>query len=433
MQILNWTELDENARAKALERPNALHDPKIPRVVGTILSTVRKQGDAALCAYTQEFDGIEMTDFALSRDTAKTAWETLAPQEQQALLQAKANIETYHKPQIPTPYEVLTMDGVLCRREIRALESVGLYVPGGSAPLVSTVLMLAIPAKIAGVPRIVMVSPPNKDGELDQRILAAAYLCGVDEIYALGGAQAIGALAYGTQSIQPVVKIFGPGNAYVAEAKAQVASKIGGPAIDLPAGPSEVMVLSDSAASPAFIAADLLSQAEHDPMAQCLCICSDKDFVDQIITQIKLQVPQLSRQCIVNAALKNARICLVDSRKDMIKIANSYAPEHLIIQIQNPEDVVADIQNAGSIFLGPWTPEALGDYASGTNHTLPTYGAARAYSGVNVESFTKAISVQKLSKRGLQRLGPSVEILADMEGLDAHKNAVSLRLKEAKA
>ena len=428
MRVLNWNELDEKACAQALARPDTLSNPKISRNVENILSMVREKGDAALKDLTLKFDGIVLSSLSVPISACEAAWNGLADADQNAMEMAKSNIEAFHLPQKPSPIRVETMPGVVCRREPRALDSAGLYVPAGSAPLVSTLMMLAIPAKLAGVPRCVVTTPPAKDGKIDRFVLAAAYLCGVDEIYSVGGAQAIAALAYGTESIAKVAKVFGPGNAYVATAKAIVAQEAGGPAIDLPAGPSEAMVLADDFADPVFVVSDLLSQAEHDTMAQVLCVCRSIEFAERLKAEIETQLTDLPRAKIAQGSLENARIIIVENTDDMIEISNRYAPEHLIVQIENPDAIVPRIQNAGSIFLGPWTPESVGDYASGTNHTLPTNGAARAYSGVMLESFIKYISVQSLSRVGLAAIGPSVERLASMEGLEAHRRAVSLRL-----
>lgn len=429
MRVFEWNELDDGARARTLARPEVLSDSKIIQNVENIMGMVRDNGDAALKGLTLKFDGVALSSLSVPLSEGAAAWDGLGDADQQAMQVAKANIEAFHLPQKPKPLTVETMPGVVCRREPRALDSAGLYVPAGTAPLVSTLMMLAIPAKLAGVPRCVVTTPPAKDGKVDRFVLAAAYLCGVDEIYSVGGAQAITALAFGTESIAKVAKIFGPGNAYVATAKALAAQTAGGPAIDLPAGPSEAMVLADGQANPVFVASDLLSQAEHDPMAQVVCVCRSIDFAKKLLSEIDLQLADLPRAKIARASLENGRILIVDDLTDMIAIANAYAPEHLIVQIQDPESVVPRIQNAGSIFLGPWTPESVGDYASGTNHTLPTNGAARAYSGVVLESFIKYISVQQLSREGLEALGPSVERLATMEGLEAHRRAVSLRLE----
>lgn len=429
MRIVNWNEIDARDRGGVLARPDMLSDPKIVRNVENILAMVSENGDAALIDLTLKFDGVVLASLSVPLSDCKAAWNGLDVQDQQAMQTAKTNIEAFHLPQKPKPLRVETMPGVVCRREPRALDSAGLYVPAGTAPLVSTLLMLAATAKLAGVPRCVVTTPPAKDGKIDRFVLAAAHLCGVDEIYSVGGAQAIAALAFGTESIAKVAKIFGPGNTYVATAKALVAQAAGGPAIDLPAGPSEAMVLADDQASSKFVASDLLSQAEHDPMAQVVCVCHSLNFAEKLLNEIEAQLSDLPRVKIARASLQNGRIIIAKDRAEMVAISNGYAPEHLIVQIQDPENIVPQIQNAGSVFLGPWTPESVGDYASGTNHTLPTNGAARAYSGVVLESFIKYISVQQLSRAGLEALGPSVERLAGIEGLEAHRRAVSLRLK----
>ena len=429
MQVFVWNDLDAGEKTSVLSRPSALMDKNILGQVMDILNAVRINGDAALREYTQWFDGVALGGFKVPFADLKTAWANLPSEDKAAIKMAKANIEVFHRMQIPRMIEVETMPGVTCSRQPRPLDSVALYVPGGTAPLVSTLMMLAIPAKIAGVPKRIVVTPPNGDGKVDASILAAAYLCDVTDIYMAGGAQAIAAVGYGTQSIPKCVKIFGPGNAYVAQAKAQISMEIGGPAIDLPAGPSEAMVLADDGANPIFVAADLLSQAEHDPLAQVICLCRSREFSDALQAEINKQITNLPRKGIAKQALENGCFIIVPNIDTMLEIANTYAPEHLIVQIQNPDSVLSKIRNAGSVFLGPWTPEAVGDYASGTNHTLPTFGAARSYSGVSVESFVKYISVQTLNRKGLETLGPCVERLAVLEGLEAHKRAVSLRLE----
>ncbi len=428
MQVVTWNGLNVQDKQLALTRPSALADDSVRSRVGAILKAVRAEGDAALRAYTKRFDGVEITELKVPPSAMKAAWDGLPNLDKSALQTAKANIEIFHQAQLPKAFEVETMPGVMCRREPRPLDSAGLYIPGGSAPLVSTLMMLAIPAKIAGVPKRIAMTPPGKDGKVDRNILAAAYLCGIPDLYIGGGAQAIAALGYGTETIPKCAKIFGPGNAYVAQAKAQMSMEMGGPAIDLPAGPSEAMVLADDLASPVFVAADLLSQAEHDPLAQVICVCASQTFARALSAEITGQLKSLPRKDIAAQALENGRILIAPDKNTMVEIANDYAPEHLIVQMQNPEETLPKIRNAGSVFLGPWTPEAVGDYASGTNHTLPTYGAARSYSGVCTESFMKFISVQTLTRKGLENIGPCVERLANMEGLEAHRRAVCLRL-----
>lgn len=429
MKRFLWTELDDASRDAALARPAAISDSTLIEVVRAILDDVRETGDAALLRLTQKFDGVKVDPLEVPAEALEAAWNALPASDQAVIERARRNIKRFHKAQIPAPVEVETEPGVVCRREARAIETAGLYVPGGTAPLVSTLLMLAVPAKVAGVRNRIVVTPPGKDGTVNPVILAAAYRCKVSRLFVVGGAQAIGALAYGTETIPKCDKIFGPGNAWVAAAKSLVAQEAGGPAIDMPAGPSEAMVLADDGANPIFVTSDLLSQAEHDTVAQVVCVASSQDVAAGIEAEIEKQVSALPRETIARESLKHGRMIIAEDRADIIDIVNRYAPEHLIVQLRNPDTYVGAIRNAGSIFLGPWTPESVGDYASGTNHTLPTYGAARAYSGVTLESFVKYISIQKLTKKGLKRLGPVVERLAEMEGLDAHKRAVSLRLE----
>lgn len=425
MKTLIWNALDTQQKAAALQRPALLDTAN----VSAILKNVRDNGDAAVREYTQKFDGVTIRNIKIPTRELETAWNSLSPDDKAAMQTAKANIEAFHRAQIPQALTLETMPGVVCKLLPRAIDSVGLYVPGGTAPLVSTVMMLAIPAQIANVPQCVMTTPPQADGDIAVPLKAAAYLCGIQSVYKVGGAQAIAALAYGTQSIPKVAKIFGPGNAYVAAAKAAVSMKMGGPAIDLPAGPSEVMVLADEMADPVFTAADLLAQAEHDTLAQTICICLSENYAERLNREITKQMLDLPRQNTAQQALKHGRILIADSIDAMLSIANAYAPEHLIVQTENPEHILPLIRNAGSVFLGKWTPESVGDYASGTNHTLPTFGAARAYSGLNLASFMKFMSVQSLTRQGLENLAPTVERLAQMEGLEAHRRAVSLRLQ----
>ena len=429
MQSFIWSELNETARKHALSRPAAISDADLVSSVRDIMQGVQNKGDTALLDYTERFDGIRPAALQINKADMKAAWDALPANEQAAIDRAKANIEAFHTAQIPATIHVETEPGVFCRREARAIETAGLYVPGGTAPLVSTLLMLAVPAKVAGVPNRIIITPPAKDGRVNTTILAAAYRCDVSALYVGGGAQAIAALAYGTQTIPKCDKIFGPGNAWVAAAKSLAAQEMGGPAIDMPAGPSEAMVLCDEAANPEFVASDLLSQAEHDTVAQVVCVATSKPVAAKVEAAITAQLATLPRKDIAEQSLKFGRM-FIAARGDMTGIINQYAPEHLIIQMDDAESLVPKIRNAGSIFLGKWTPESVGDYASGTNHTLPTYGAARAYSGVTLESFIKYISVQRLTENGLRNLGPTVERLAQMEGLAAHERAVTLRLKE---
>ena len=429
MRRFIWTDLDNDAREVALARPQAISDEALLSSVRDILADVRKNGDEALLRLTEKYDGVRPTALEIPASELEAAWTALPATDKSVIERARRNIKKFHKAQRPKSIEVETEPGVICRREVRAIETAGLYVPGGTAPLVSTLLMLAVPAKVAGVHKRIVVTPPGKDGTVNPIILAAAYRCKVTQLFCVGGAQGIGALAYGTETIPKCDKIFGPGNAWVAAAKSLAAQEMGGPAIDMPAGPSEAMVLADAGTDSAFAASDLLSQAEHDTVAQVVCIASSKEVADRIDAKISQQLKTLPRADISRQSLKHGRMIIAGERADIIDIINRYAPEHLIVQLQNPETYVGAIRNAGSIFLGPWTPESVGDYASGTNHTLPTFGAARAYSGVTLESFIKYVSIQQLTKNGLKRLGPVVERLAEMEGLDAHKRAVSLRLE----
>ena len=429
MRRFVWKNLSDEVRESALERPQTISDASLIAGVQEILSDVRQNGDEAVKRFTKKFDGVVVNALEFPASDLKAAWDALPPSDQAVIERARRNIKLFHEAQIQGPIEVETEPGVLCQRISRAIETAGLYVPGGTAPLVSTLLMLAVPAQVAGVQNRIVVTPPGKDGSVNKTILAAAYRCNVSRLFVVGGAQAIAALAYGTESIPKCDKIFGPGNSWVAAAKSLVAQEPGGPAIDLPAGPSEAMVVADESANPVFVASDLLSQAEHDTVAQVVCVATSPKVAKNIELEIETQVTDLPREKIARESLKHGRMVIAEDRASIIDIINRYAPEHLIVQLRDPDTYVGAIRNAGSIFLGPWTPESVGDYASGTNHTLPTNGAARAYSGITLESFLKYTSVQKLTKQGLKRLGPAVERLAEMEGLDAHKRAVSLRLE----
>ncbi len=432
MQTFVWSDLNASQRQAALARPAAMLDDTVIGGVKAIMAEVRARGDDALREFTAKFDGATLTDIRVPAGDLEAAWDDLDAGDKIAMKTAKANIEAFHAAQMPVVINMEVMPGVTCRREPRALDSAGLYVPGGTAPLVSTMMMLALPARIAGVEKRVVCTPPLPSGKINSTILAAAYMCGITEVYAVGGAQAVAAMAYGTPSVPKVAKIFGPGNAWVATAKSLAAQQPGGPAIDLPAGPSEAMVCADDDASAVFVASDLLSQAEHDKVAQVVAVVKSKAYADKLLTEIERQVATLPRVEIARESLKSGRIFIAPDDAAMLDIINAYAPEHLILQTQNAAELVKDIRNAGSVFVGQWTPESVGDYASGTNHTLPTYGAARAYSGVTLESFMTYMSVQTLTRAGLEALGPTVERLADMEGLEAHRRAVSLRL-ESKA
>ena len=402
-------------------------EEEIGERVAAILAEVRTGGDAALRRIVRRIEGYLPETFEVTRERRAEAAKAVSPQLKAALAQAKANIEAFHRAQLPAQVEVETMPGVRCVQRAVAIGRAGLYIPGGKAPLFSTVLMLALPARIAGCREVILCTPCGRDGRIAPEILYAADLCGVDRVFALGGAQAVAAMAYGTESIPRVDKIFGPGNRYVTKAKQLVGAN--DVAVDLPAGPSEVLVLADDEASPAFAAADLLSQAEHGGDSQAVLVCASERFAHDTRRAVEEQLQQLQRGDTIREALRQSRIVVLDSREKMIGFANAYAPEHLIISMRDAWDVAAQITAAGSVFIGPWSPESAGDYASGTNHTLPTGGWARAYSGVNTDSFLRKITYQELSRKGLAALSPTVIAMAEAEGLGAHAAAVRVRMK----
>ena len=399
----------------------------IEKTVQGIFNEIESQGDVAVAKYTSLFDGIALQDMQVSNQEITDA-TSLVPQELKDAIQlAKSNIEKFHKAQITSKITVQTTEGVLCWQEKRPIQKVGLYVPGGTAPLFSTVLMLAIPAQIAGCAAIVLCSPPDKNGKINPAILYAANLCGVSTILKVGGIQAIAGMTFGTKSIPQVYKIFGPGNQYVTVAK-QVATQFGA-AIDMPAGPSELLIVADDAAVPSFVAADLLSQAEHGIDSQVILVSTSKKLIDEVEIEINKQIQVLPRKAIAEKAIENSKLIYVENDKVALNLIDEYGPEHFIVCTSNDEFYVDNIQNAGSIFIGNFTPESAGDYASGTNHTLPTNGYAKNYSGVNLDSFLKSMTFQKISHKGIQNIGKAIEIMAEAEGLQAHKNAVSLRLE----
>ena len=410
--------------ADLLKRPT-LDTRFLERTVANILNDVRENGDAALRHCARQFDKVEMDRFLVSEDEYTEA-EALVPNElKEAIAVAKANIEKFHDVVIEERKVIETTPGVLCWKKSIPIEKVGLYVPAGSAPLFSTVLMLAIPAKLAGCGEIVVCSPPDTRGKVSPVTLYAARLCGATAVYKLGGAQAVAAMAYGTETVPGVYKIFGPGNQYVTEAKLQVMRS--GVAIDMPAGPSEVAVLVDDSGVPSFVAADLLSQAEHGPDSQVILVSTSEKMIRETLAEVDRQIATLPRRATAQAALEDSKAILVESIEDGVELLNEYAPEHLIIATDNADHVAEMIVNAGSVFIGNYSCESAGDYASGTNHTLPTNGAARAYSGISVASYLKTITFQKLSENGIRNLGPVIETMAAAEGLDAHKRAVSIR------
>ena len=389
---------------------------------------VKQNGDAAVRACTEKFDGVRIESFRVPESHLDEALARLAPDLRTALEQAASNIRSFHAKQLRDPEEVETLPGVMCRRERRPIARVGLYVPAGSAPLPSTVLMLGIPALLAACPSIALCAPPQKDGSIEPTILAAARLIGIREIYRVGGAQAIAALAYGTESIAKTDKIFGPGNRFVAAAKQFVSTDPDGAAIDMLAGPSELLVLADDSADPSFVAADLLSQAEHDPDARVVLVTTSESLGKRVSDLVETALARLPRRITAARALAGSSIVLADSEQDAVAFSNAYAPEHLSIQMKRAESITAAITSAGSVFVGPWSPVTAGDYASGTNHTLPTGGTARNSSGVSVEMFQKTITFQRLTREGLRALSPTLVTLARAEGLDAHARAVEVRL-----
>ena len=409
-----------------LQRPTQSVEA-VESVVNTVFSAVKQKGDAAIAKYTKEFDKADLNSFFVTQEEITTASELVSKDLKLAIQQAKSNIEKFHNAQKTTKVDVETQPGVRCWQDKRPIESVGLYIPGGTAPLFSTVLMLAVPATIAGCDTIVLCSPPNSEGAIANEILYTAALCGITKIIKVGGIQAIAGLTFGTSSIPKVSKLFGPGNQYVTVAK-QLATKFG-VAIDMPAGPSELLVMADKNANPAFIASDLLSQAEHGVDSQVVLVSTDEGVLLETENEIRVQTENLDRKPIIEKALKNKKLILVESDQEAVDLINFYGPEHYIISTDNNSFYVDNVINAGSVFIGAYTPESAGDYASGTNHTLPTNGYAKAYSGVNLDSFLKNITFQEITKQGIKTLGNTIELMAEAEGLMAHKNAVTIRLK----
>ena len=398
--------------------------------VSTILKNVKANGDKAVRDYEEQFDKVKLESLAVTPEEMKEA-ETQVPIELKvAILLAQRNIYTFHKKQKFEGKKVETMEGVTCWQKAVGIEKVGLYIPGGTAPLFSTVLMLAVPARIAGCKEIVLCTPPNKEGKVHPAILYAAQVSGVSKIFKVGGVQAIGAMAYGTESIPKVYKLFGPGNQYVMAAKQMVS--IHDVAIDMPAGPSEVEVIADETANPAFVAADLLSQAEHGLDSQVVLITTSEKLLSEVEYEVQHQLSRLPRWQIAEKALENSKLILVKDMDEAIELTNEYAPEHLIVETKDYMELAEKVVNAGSVFLGSYTPESAGDYASGTNHTLPTNGYAKAYSGVSLDSFIRKITFQEINREGIQNIGPAIEVMAANEQLDAHKNAVSVRLNSLK-
>lgn len=415
---------------KELARP-VQKTKQINKIVKPILRKVKRNGDKALLKFALEYDHVHLENLEASELEIKASAAAISTELKEAIQVAKENIERFHKAQISSELVEEVMPGVVCKRKSMPIQRVGLYIPGGTAPLFSTVLMLGVPAAIAGCKEIVLCTPPDRDGKIHPAILYTANLVGITKIMKVGGAQAVAAMTFGTSSVPKVDKIFGPGNQYVTAAK-QLATKYG-VAIDMPAGPSEVLVYADQTAIPAFVAADLLSQAEHGVDSQVVLVTTTEKIAKKVLKEIDAQLEDLPRKDIAQKALKNSRAVVMENQEEALELINEYAPEHLIISVENEEEVVGAIYNAGSIFIGNYTPESAGDYASGTNHTLPTYGYARNYSGVSLDSFVKKMTYQKITEEGIKSLGPTIEVMAANELLDAHKNAVSIRLKYLKS
>ena len=426
MRTVVWQSLSESQQDSVLERPAITEGANITATVSDVIAKVRNEGDAALKELTEKFDRVTPESIRVSSTEIEEACARLTPEMKQALEQAYSNIAKFHEAQKPQPIKVETQPGIVCEQVTRAINTVGLYIPGGSAPLPSTVLMLGVPAQIAGCRKVVLCSPPP----IADEILYVANLCKIDEVYNVGGGQAVAAMAYGTESVSKVDKIFGPGNAYVTEAKRQVSNDFRGSAIDMPAGPSEVMVIADETADADFIAADLLSQAEHGPDSQVVLVTPSPVIADQVTDAVQKQLKELSRANIAQQALASSLIIIAESITQAIAISNFYGPEHLIVQTKNPRELLPLLDNAGSIFLGDWSPESAGDYASGTNHVLPTYGYTKTYSSLGLADFSKRMTVQELTADGLKGLAPTVVTMAEAEGLDAHKRAVTIRVEK---
>jgi len=427
MKTYNYSDLSKQDIQKLVQR-NVDPADEIRNVVEDIINNVRAQGDRALLDYAAKFDKVELKSLSIGKDELAQLASELQPEQKKALDAAYNNIRKFHESQLHTELKVETMPGVTCWRELRPIERVGLYIPGGTAVLPSTFLMLGIPARIAGCHEIVVCSPPQKNGKINAYIAYVAQLLEIEKVYLTGGAQAVAAMAYGTESIFKVDKIFGPGNQYVTKAKTIIQSTTN-TAIDMPAGPSEVLVIADDSAVPAYVAADLLAQAEHGIDSQSVLVTTSPQFAEKAIEELDRQLPVLPRATIAGKAIDNSYIVVVNDLDEAIQFSNEYAPEHLILATANWQQLTASIINAGSVFLGNLTPESAGDYASGTNHTLPTSAYARAYSGVSVDSFVKKITFQHISPEGIQSIGRTVEVLAELEGLQAHKNAISVRMK----
>lgn len=427
MRILDWQSLDGPGRRDALRRPQFQLEPHVQRLVREVIERVRKGGDAAVREFTERFDKVWLESSAVTPAEFAAARRLLTPAQIDTLDRAIVNLERFHERQVLKPFALETEPGVRCEELIRPIAAVGLYVPAGTAPLPSTVLMLGVPARLAGCVTRVLCTPPLPGGHAHPAVLTAAKLCGIETVFKVGGAQAIAALAYGTETIPRVDKIFGPGNAWVTAAKALVAQDAEGAICDLPAGPTEVMVVADDSARDEFVAADLLAQAEHDVLAQALLVTDSQPLAQRVAQHIETQLPMFSRSAILGESLAACRAILVPDLDTAMEVANRYAPEHLMLEVREPRRWLGEVQNAGAVFLGPWAAEAFGDYCSGTNHVLPTFGSARSSSGLSVRDFVRTMSVQELTPQGMSSLAPTAVALAELEGLDAHANAVARR------
>jgi histidinol dehydrogenase len=429
LPILDWTTLDPERRREVLRRPAQRDAAGLMDKARRIVDDVRARGDVALREYTARLDGAVLERFEVTAQEFAAAEAALDDGQKAALARAIDTVTRFHELQSLAPLRLETAPGVVCERMTVPLDAVGLYVPAGTAPLPSTALMLAVPARIAGCPVRVMCTPPRRDGTADPAVLVTARLCGITQVFKLGGAQAVAAMAYGTASVPKVAKIFGPGNSWVTAAKQIVAQDADGAALDMPAGPSEVLVVADDTARPEFVAADLLAQAEHSVDAQVILVTTSRALAEACVGEVARQLGRLPRREIAAASIAESRVLVVTGLDDAMAVSNLYAPEHLILQVRAPRALLPAVRNAGSVFLGAWTPETMGDYCSGTNHVLPTYGHARAYSGLGVVDFVKRITVQELTADGLAGLGPTARTLARLESLDAHAHAVTVRLE----
>jgi len=426
-----WSELSPNEQAELLQRPALLDDTEIRQQVAEIIATVRRDGDPALFKFAAQFEGRSLQSLRVTDEEFANAESSVSPEAKTAIDTAISNVRRFHEVQTPAEIDLFVCPGVRCERRNQAIDAVGLYVPAGSAPLPSAAIMLTVPAAIAACPVRILCTPADENGHVNAATLVAAQRSGITDAFKIGGAQAIAAMAYGTATVPKVDRVFGPGNAWVTAAKTLVAGDPSGASIDMPAGPSEVLIIADDTANPTFVAADLLSQAEHGEDSQVMLITTSQWVADNAIHEAEVQLSRLPRQSIARAALHQSHVILADNIPAAIDISNRYAPEHLILQIENPRAMLDRVRNAGSVFLGCWSPESVGDYCSGTNHVLPTYGTARTYSGLGVEQFMRQMTVQELTKDGLRLLAPTVIELATLESLDAHAEAVRLRLANA--